>query len=81
MEENGLEPAKAVRQVAGTARLRAAVHAALREGRELCRERPQHMAKVLPLLQRLEQIRAELDRMHGLRGTPYPAKSRPIWIE
>lgn len=81
MEENGFEPPPVAHQVAGTARLRAAVHAALREGRELCREQPQHMGKVLPMLQRLEQIRAELDRMHGLRGAPYPAKTRPISID
>lgn len=68
-------------RVETAARLRAAVHASLRQGRELCQLRPQHSAQVRPMLQRLNEIRMELDRMHGLRGEALPETTSPVWID
>ncbi len=75
-------PAAAVPgRIEAAARLRAAVHAALLQGRELSGRRPQLSGAIRPLLQRLEEIRAEVDHLNGLRGAPLPPGTAPIWID
>ena len=71
----------AVRRVKAAANLRAAVHATLRQGRDLCQQRPQLSVTVRPLLQRLNEIRVELDQLHGLCGQPLPNETAPVWID
>ena len=81
MNDSSSDPLPVVRRVEAAARLRAAVHATLRQGRDMCQQRPQLSAHVRPMLQRLNEIRLEVDRLHGLRGEALPEGTTPIWID
>ncbi len=62
-------------------RLRAAIHTALRDGQEASRRSPRSASLAEPLLQRLEQIGRELDRMEGLRSGWKGRETHPFWID
>lgn len=61
-------------------RLRSAVDAAIREGQNACRD-PRHVALAQPLLERLEQIGCELNRMDGLQSGLANQETHPFWLD
>lgn len=74
-------PSERVQRARAIHRLRAAVNAALVDGRAAL-ERDLHVRSLAqPLLDRLEQIGRELDRMEGLRSGWDGEETHPFWID
>ena len=81
MQEPFPLPGERTHRARAVQRLRTAVDAALRDGQEACRKNPLTRSIAQPLLNRLTQIRSELDRIEGLRSGWEGEETHPFWIE